>query len=67
MRPLQGLTFSARQEILGISGRTADKLYSPLCFTENDATDTQVWREMCPLSCILRKSLMIPVNSRAQA
>ena len=39
---LEGLTSSAWREIAEISGRTADELYNPLCFIENDVTDTQV-------------------------
>ena len=39
---LEGLTSSAWREIAEISGRTADELYDPLCFIENDVTDTQV-------------------------
>ena len=47
---LEGLTSSAWREIAEISGRTADELYDPLCFIENDVTDTQVTlsnRSMC--------------------
>ena len=47
---LEGLTSSAWREIAEISGRTADELYTPLCFIENDVTDTQVifyYRTIC--------------------
>ena len=39
---LEGLTSSAWKEIAEITGRTAEELYNPLCFIENDVTDTQV-------------------------
>ena len=39
---VEGLTSSAWKEIAEITGRTADELYSPLCFIENNVTDTQV-------------------------
>ena len=38
---LEGLTSRAWREIAEICGHTADELYSPLCFIENDVTDTQ--------------------------
>ena len=44
---LEGLTSSAWKEIAEITGRTADELYDPLCFIENDVTDTQVQPYHC--------------------
>ena len=38
---LEGLTSRAWREVAEICGHTADELYSPLCFIENDVTDTQ--------------------------
>ena len=47
---LEGHTSRAWREIAEICGHTADELYSPLCFIENDVTDTQArGRSPCAL------------------
>jgi len=38
---VNGITSSAWKALAEVSGRTAEELYDPLCFIDNQETDTQ--------------------------
>ena len=67
---LEGLTSSAWKEIAEITGRTADELYSPLCFIENDVTDSQVhpWTDgtLVPIAAV-QGGIAQPCNQSVSA